>query len=134
MEASELIDYVDGTEARPEAGANVQNSATLISNWKRKDAKARRAISTTCCKQPLLQIMNCETAAEMWSTLKSTYEQASKSNTLFLQQRYYGFTKGSEDDIATFISKLMEIVQQLRDQKESISDSMVMTKILMALP
>lgn len=87
-----------------------------------------------CQRQPLLQIMNCETASEMWETLKSTYEQASKSNTIFLQQKYYGFTKDPGDDITTFLSKLTEIVQQLKEQKDVISDSMVMTKTLMALP
>ncbi|EFN67630.1 hypothetical protein EAG_00279, partial [Camponotus floridanus] len=82
----------------------------------------------------LLQIMNCETAKEMWTTLKSTYEQASKSNIIFLQQKYYSFKKDPGDDITVFLSKLIEIVQQLRDQNEVISDSMVMTKILMSLP
>lgn len=42
--------------------------------------------------------------------------------------------KEPEDNIAVFLSKLMEIVQQLRDQKEDISVSIVMTKILMFLP
>lgn len=132
LEASELFDVVDGTEAAPaETSANY---ATTIVAWRKTDAKARRAISAACKKQSLLQIMNCETANSMWTTLKGTYEQASKSNILFLQQRYYSFTKEPDDDIATFLSKLMEIVQQLKDQDEKISDSMVMTKILMSLP
>lgn len=132
LEATDLYNVVDGTEPAPEAASN--GYATAIVAWKKLDAKARRAISAACKKQPLLQIMNCETANAMWTTLKSTYEQASKSNILFLQQRYYSFTKESGDDIATFLSKLMEIVQQLKDQDEQISDFMVMTKILMALP
>lgn len=132
LEASELFDVVDGTTKRPITGG--KNYETELVAWKKSDAKARRAIATTCMKQPLLQIMNCETASEMWTTLKSTYEQASKSNILFLQQKYYKFEKEPEDDIGSFLSKLMEVVQQLKDQKENISDSMVMTKILMSLP
>ncbi|KAB0797085.1 hypothetical protein PPYR_08079 [Photinus pyralis] len=132
LEASELFDVVDGTDSPP--SIRDENYRTDIVAWKKNDAKARRAISTACKKQPLLQIMNCDTANSMWTTLKSTYEQTSKSNVLFLQQKYYSFTKEPGDDIATCISKLMEIVQQLKDQKENISDTMVMTKILMALP
>lgn len=132
LEAGDLWDVVDGTEVAP--AVNTTNYATLIVAWKKTDAKARRAISGACHKQPLLQIMNCETACGMWKTLKSTYEQASKSNILFLQQRYYSFVKDPCDDIATFLSKLMEIVQQMKDQNECVSDSMVMTKILMSLP
>ncbi|KAB0794531.1 hypothetical protein PPYR_11370 [Photinus pyralis] len=132
LEASELFDVVDGTDSPP--SNRDENYRTAIVAWKKNDAKARRAISTACKKQPLLQIMNCDTANSMWTTLKSTYEQTLKSNVLFLQQKYYSFTKEPGDDIATCISKLMEIVQQLKDQKENISDTMVMTKILMALP
>lgn len=132
LDAGEFFEIADGTSEQPAEGA--PNYTAALTAWKRKDAKTRRAISTACGREPLLQIMNCETAAEMWSTLKSTFEQASKSNILFLQQKYYGFAKEPDDGIATFISKLMEVVQQLRDQDESISESMVMTKILMSLP
>lgn len=129
LESNELFDYVDGTILAP-----TNEDAAAIVAWKKNDAKARRAISTACKRQPLLQIMNCNTAKDMWTILKSTYEQASKSNILFLQQRYYSFAKEPGDDIATCLSKLVEIVQQLKDQNENISDSMVMTKILMSLP
>lgn len=132
LEAYDLFNVVDGTDVAPESTA--VNYATEIIVWKKADAKARRAISAACKKQPLLQIMNCETAHSMWTTLKSTYEQASKSNVLFMLQKYYSFAKEPSDDIATFLSKLMEIVQQIKDQKEVISDAMIMTKILMALP
>jgi hypothetical protein len=133
LEASELFDIVDGTVRTPMDPYDSGYAAELAA-WKKGDAKARRAISTACKTQPLLQIMNCKTAASMWSTLRSTYEQSSKSNIVFLQQRYYSFAKEPGDDIATFLSKLTEVVQQLKDQNESISDSMVMTKILMSLP
>lgn len=132
LESLDVLEWANGEEAAP--AADSQNYATALKTWKRKDVKARRAISTACGREAALQIMNCETAAEMWSTLKSNFEQASKSNILFMQQKYYAFTKDADDSISVFIAKLMEIVQQLRDQKESISESMVMTKILMSLP
>lgn len=132
LEASELFDVVDGTVIKPAEGSENYN-ANLIT-WKKLDAKGRRAISGTCQKQPLLQIMNCDTANSMWSTLKSTYEQVSQSNILFLQQKYYSFSKDPNDDITTFISKLLEIVQQMKDQNENLTDSMVIGKILSSLP
>lgn len=132
LEAAELWDVVVGVYLPPAPSS--ENYADEIVVWRKLDAKARRAISSVCQKQALLQIMNCETASEMWTTLKSTYEQSSQSNIVFLQQKYYSFVKDPCDDIATFLSKLMEIVQQMKDQNESISDSMVMTKILMSLP
>lgn len=132
LEASEMYDVVNGDSERP--NDKDANYATKIVEWKKMDAKARRTITTTLGRQPLLQIMNCETANAMWTTLKSIYEQSTKSSLLFLQQKYYGFSKDPNDDMATYYSKLMEIVQQLKDHNEIISDSMIIAKLLMSLP
>lgn len=132
LEAAKLFDYVDGTNNKPTVAD--ANYATEIVIWKDSDAKARRTISIACGKQSIRLIMNCGTAAEMWTALASTYEQKSENNTYFLQQKYYNFRKEPSDDMATFISKLLEIVHQLRDQNETISDSMVISKILNTLP
>lgn len=77
--------------------------------------------------------MNCETATAMWMTLKSVYEQSSKANLLHLQQRYYGSTKNPAEDISTFMSKLQTIVQQMKDLGETISEPMIIAKVLMTL-
>lgn len=42
--------------------------------------------------------------------------------------------RDSSDDIATHISKVQELEQRLKTLGESISDEMVITKILMTLP
>ncbi|XP_036334799.1 uncharacterized protein LOC118745454 [Rhagoletis pomonella] len=128
LEAGEMFGVVNGEELLPSAGEQEQKS------WRKLDAKARRTISTALGKQPLLQILNCASAKSMWDTLKSVYEQTSTASVLFLLQKYYSYSKDPEDDIATFLSKLMEIVQHLRDQGEIISDSMIMTKVLISLP
>ncbi|XP_037930400.1 uncharacterized protein LOC119665171 [Teleopsis dalmanni] len=120
LEAGDMYAVVTGAELP-------QEEKKLV--WQKIDTRARRTISTSLGKQPLLQILHCVTAKEMWDTLKSVYEQTSRSNVLFLQQKYYSYIKVSEDDIATFLSKLMEIVQHLRDQGECISDSMIITKV-----
>lgn len=132
LESVEVYEVACGTSTCPVE--NSENYQVALPAWRKRDVKARRIISTACGRDAALQIMNCNTAAEMWPTLKSNFEQASKSNILFLQQKYYAFTKDPDDTIAIFMAKLMEIVQQLRDQNESISESMVMTKILMSLP
>lgn len=51
-----------------------------------------------------------------------------------ISQNFFNFLKDSGDDIATFISKLQSIVQQMKDLGENISDNIVITKILMSLP
>lgn len=141
LEAGKMYDVVTGDESLPDLievaaaeGVPANDNRAEIQTWREKDAKARRTIAVALGRQPTMQILNCETAKEMWTTLKGIYEQSSQTNIVFLQQKYYAFTKESGDDIATFLSKLMEIVQQMGDQNEAVSNSMVIAKILMALP
>lgn len=75
----------------------------------------------------MLHIINCQTAHEMW-------KKARKASIFNLQQEYYNFAKASQDAMAVYTSKLLSIVKQLKDLGETISDTMVMTKILMTLP
>lgn len=132
LEAGDMYDVVTGVDVAPVAAA--ADYAAKYSLWKKADAKARKIIATSVGSQPLVHILSCETASEMWTSLKSVYESTTKSGVYFLQQKYYSFSKEPSDNMATFLSKLLDIVQQLKAQKELISDSMIMTKIQMALP
>ena len=48
-----------------------------------------------------------------------------------LQQKWFSFTKDQNDDIATHISQIGNLCYTLRALKGDISNSMMMTKILM---
>lgn len=65
----------------------------------------------------------------MWNKLHNVCEQKSSSGMHFLQQKFYNYVKDSEDSIAVHIAKLEEIVQLLNDMGESISDTVLSTKI-----
>lgn len=123
--ANDLFGYVTGeTEKDP----------AKVAAWKKNDLKAQRIIATAVGQQPLLHIVNCSTSQAMWEKLHTVYEQKSDSSVHLLQTRFYSFKMDPNDSIACHISKLEEVVQQLKDLNEEISDSMVMTKILMTLP
>lgn len=126
----EVYEYATGEIKKP----TDSTKTTEISTFNKADIKAQRAIMTTIDKEPLLHIVNCKSAAEMWAKLQSVYEKKSETSVHYLQQRFFMYVKEPSDNIATFISKLQEIVQQLADQGENISDKMVITKILMSLP
>lgn len=51
-----------------------------------------------------------------------------------LQQKWYQVTKNSKDNMACHIAKLQDLAHQLQTLGEPISDSMIVTKILMTLP
>lgn len=153
MCAGECFDVVTGDATRPTAPVNAlpadENDVatvatanatartayeTALSTYTKKEMKAQKIIGLSLTKEPMMHIMNCENAKLMWDKLHSIYEQKSQCSIHFLQQKFYSFTKDPNDNLATHFSKLDEIVQQLRDLGEEISNSMIMTKILLTLP
>lgn len=136
LNASGLFEFVDGLTSAPVKAEREEQTAfdSRLLAWKRSDSKAQRIIATSIGSTPLRHIVNCHTAAEMWVKLKAVYEQTSKASIHLLLQRFYSFEKDSEDDVATHISKLQNIVRQLRDIGEEVSESMIITKVLMTLP
>lgn len=132
MKAREVFDVVDGTSEKP--NLTQSDYAAAIKDWNKKDITAQNIISATIGQQPTLHIMNSNSSSDMWKKLMSIYEQKSNTSVHFLQQRFYGYVKDPNDSISMHIAKLEEIAQQLNDLKEGISESMLMTKILMTLP
>jgi hypothetical protein len=129
-----------GKELKPEApraGSNKQminEYQKAVAAWNKADALAQKVIATTIGDQPMLHIINCTSAEEMWNKLTSIYEQKSEASIHMLQQNWFSATKKSSDDMATHISKLEDMAHRLRMMGENISDSMIITKILMTLP
>lgn len=133
LKFQEVYDYVTGEEKKP-TNESESDYRTKLEKYNKSDIKAQRAISSTIEKDALLHIVNCKTAAEMWAKLKSVYEQKSETSVHYLQQKFFTFEKDPADSIATFVSKLQELVQQLCDLGEQVSDKMLITKILLSLP
>lgn len=121
------------TDAAADAAAQAAYTKELVS-WKKLDAIAQKVIVTTVGPQPTLHIINCTSAAEMWQKLSSIYEQKSEASVHILQQDWHNTTKQRSDDISTHIAKLEDIAHRLKLMGEEISDSMMITKILMTLP
>lgn len=129
LRASDLWGIVDGTIRKPS-----ETSTNELKLWKANDAKAQKIIVVAIEEEPLMHIINCETAADMWSVLESIYEQKSATSIHLLQQQFFQYTKDPGDSISVHISKLQKIAKQLCDLGEQITDNMLITKILMTLP
>lgn len=142
MNAADIFDVVTGKSKKPvltKSSSETEDDARKrygvdYSVWKRADNKAQKYIVTSVDEQPLLYIMNCETAKEMWDKLLSIYEQKSATSISLLQEKFYSYVMDPVDSMAGHISKLENLSKQLAQSGEPISDSMLMTKILMTLP
>lgn len=146
MCAGECFDIVTGDAKKPEepslspsANAATHTAArtayeTALAVYTKKEMKAQKIIGLSLTREPMIHAMGCTNAKDMWDKLHSIYEQKSKCSIHFLQQKFYNFAKDPSDNLASYFSKLDEIVKQLNDLGETISNSMLMTKILMTLP
>lgn len=120
-----LFDIVTGEKVKPETG-----NAT---EWKKNDAKAQEVLLTKMQESTIGNLLSCNTSAEMWSKLKTIYDKESSVSIHLLQQKFF-LIEYKNDSIASFISKLEEVASKLKQAGETISDKMIMTKVLMSLP
>ena len=101
--------------------------------WDNKDAKAQEVVVTRLDEKVLTHILTCTSSAEMWTKLKTVYENQSQVSVHLLQQRFFSL-EYEEGNAAGFISQIEEIKGNLGHLGEKISDKMAMTKVLMSLP
>jgi len=105
MNAADIFDVVTGKSKKPvltKSSSETEDDARKrygvdYSVWKRADNKAQKYIVTSVDEQPLLYIMNCETAKEMWDKLLSVYEQKSATIISLLQEKFYSYVMDPVD-------------------------------------
>lgn len=122
----EVYDVVIGTEIQPDKEADK-------AAWIKKDVKAQSLIVTRLSEKAMLHIVTCSTAAGMWKRLLGVYEQTTETSVHMTQQQFYALNCDGED-ILTFISKVEELRNKLKEMGEEISEKFAIAKIIMSLP
>lgn len=89
LEAGDLLEII---QQEPTAGQ------LQTTDWKKKDAKAKRTISTLE-KHSLIHIVTCTTSYEMWQKLKNIYERDSQHQKCALMQEFFEYKKKSDSDM-----------------------------------
>lgn len=139
LKSMEIFGVVDKSLKEPvldDDATTAQTTAhrTAHAEWVKKDLKAQSVILTSIERLPSTHIVNCKTASEMWSKLHVVFGQVSETSIDLLYEKFFALTKEPTDDMASFISKMEEIAQQLNDLGEKIPERMVMTRIVKKLP
>lgn len=106
----------------------------LTIDWNRADGKCQKLIVTSVDNGPLQNLINCESAYDMWEKLLAIHEQKSEASIHLLQQKFFSYSMEATDDMSTHISKVTNLGMRLKQSGEPVTDNMVMTKILMTLP
>lgn len=138
LNADELFDITDKNQKPDRSKYHGENAQATydseLTEWKKKDSKAQKIIVRAMAPQPMMHIINCESAYHMWTKLQAVYEQKSSASIHLLQEKFYSFVKDPKDGVAVHISKLENLVQQLKDLGETVSPSMLIARILTTLP
>ncbi|XP_050435187.1 uncharacterized protein LOC126842301, partial [Adelges cooleyi] len=101
---------IEGEYTKPvltskEADAQKRYKEDLL-YWQRADSKCQKLIVTSVDNGPMQYLINCKTS----------------------------YVKDSADDMSTHITKLQNLQNQLSLMGQPVTESMLMTKILMTLP
>lgn len=140
MIANECYSIAEGTELKPEPLGINANAAAIseyqkeLRKWLKLDGMAQKLIVLHVSEQALLHVIECESAHQMWSKLKSVFEGKTETNVHLLQQKWFSLTREATDDMGTYIAKVRDVAHKLSLLGEPISEKMIMTKILITLP
>lgn len=101
--------------------------------WQKHDFEARDIIANRMEDGPVKHILLCNTAYEMWQKLLAIYEQKSevslyKANENFMSYKY------EHKGIAHHITTIEYLANELSEAGDTVSDSMLISKVLMTLP
>ena len=136
LEQSRLLRLTKGNEVCPqphvEEGAVVNQAA--IDLWKANDVAARSCLISTIedsCKRSLL---NCKTAAQMWTRLTVQFQQNAAESKHILCNQFYQYSFEPGNTVMGHISAIEGMGIQLRDLGVEVGHTQLMSKILLTLP
>lgn len=127
LRSQDLLKVVQGISVKPE-------DEIERAKWEKLDAKAQTWLVTRMSESAMMHILTCTSSAEMWKKLVSVYEQTSETSIHIVQQRFFQYKYEEGTEMSTFLSKIEELKNQLKQMGENVSEKFVITKVLMSLP
>lgn len=110
------------------------SDAAKLKDWTHVENSAQRIIVTSVSEKVLSLLFACDSSKTMLEKLDAVYGHKSDASLHTLQQKFYGATYNKEDGIGGHISKLEHLVSQMKNLGETVSQGMLVAKILNTLP
>lgn len=144
LTVQKAMPIVLGEMIKPEAlateatDAERKAHAAALKAFNEADAIARYIIGCSLRSEPKQHILTCKTGKDMWDVLHSVYEQKNERRLDLLYSQLFNYSKDPCDSIATHVSKLQKIWQELQEElkgeKVELPKSMLLNRILNTLP
>jgi hypothetical protein len=125
----DLMGVVDGSEVKPEAAGPEQLA------WTKRDNQGISLLCQALDKKYLQHVISCNTSNAIWAKLKLIHEQDASESIHALQQKFYRCTLGESESLASFMSNIEVIVNQLASRVDTMfTDKAIIAKVMSSLP
>lgn len=121
------FDIVNGTSTEPD-------DPTEKAVWLKRDADAQRVIVTSIDRKYVNLILNCTNSCEMYKKVCSLFEGEDDLQVQELLEEFHTFKYKKDQTMTDFIGAMDVLVYKLKSLKQTMSDEMVMSRLLLALP
>jgi len=131
-----MIGYPEPADQAAELALTNVERVLLKENWK-KDNKALGLIQQGLSESIFPKISSVESSKKAWDTLETCYQGVTKVKNVKLQNLRRDFENLKMKDSETvdnFMTQVMNVVNQLRQYGEDLSDQRVIEKLLRCLP
>lgn len=130
LESLDLAEVTDGTEKCPAGDL----SSDEVKKWRKKDAQARRVLTSSLHDEDHAAVRDCKTSHQIWSKLVSIYESQTAHNKYLLNQELHRFKFQDGQTVASYCAGLTVIVEKLEVTGVKIDSSTLVAKLVDDLP
>lgn len=105
-----------------------------MTDWIKKDAMCKKIFIMTIDRALQTHIMHCATAQDMWKKMIEIFENKGEETSCVLMQEFFDAKYEKGESIMNHVSKLENIYYKLKASDSSVTDNMLIHKILSTLP
>lgn len=139
------LDVVEGKLKKPDELADetseseLKNYKASVDFYRKANSYAKSLIASTVTDEVYQKIMEKETAHEAWEALKILFEATAKDQLFKICSEFFNFSWNSGDDVATHISKLSILWNELNNglaakKENKLPELLLVCKVLNILP
>lgn len=99
-----------------------------------ENEKAAPLLASTLTEYNMQRVINCTTAAEIWSSLEANFENKSSSQRAMLMEKFTSFQINSIGDISRDLGEIQALAAKLKSLGLNVEDEFIISIILKGLP
>ena len=120
-----MWNVVNGNETKPIAVAGTE--------WEKRETKAKVLLRMSVRDNIIPHIRDCKTSKETWEILKGLYETRNSNRNMFLKTKILSMKMEVNENIATNVSRIKDLCDQLGAIGEKVSNFDMVTITLKGL-